>query len=466
MSTNMINNQTQATLATSKDWTSWFTQLQSKADASDIWDMIDPDGFKKFMERPTAPLKPQVSDSEPALPAIPTIETASSNTMSTRSRTQQSVQATSTNDEAIDRIPPRFLSDLSTSGLKAYKDDLENWKMEMEAYKEERREWEREQASRKDLVKHIQSTVSKHLQKTCCRFGTQLREQIRLLRTTVGIEDDVERDKARDRYLVALRPMRYATSWEGWLVEYDEAATEAEAEGVSETLRIHDVVKDFLAAVQKVAPIWTSQFRRELQNPRMSRRQMMKEFKMYMEAENPVKNKSHRGAFFTGDTSPAPSEHGVPIQGSRQDAVYAADTPHQGEEGEDPETMVKKGKTLKPKSLGKIRRYQGHRVGEERQSLEAIPKQLKHGRHGVPVAAGGRCPACDQPHSLKDCFYAFPEKAPEGFNPRPWTAKMVQLALSSDADLQGMVRGLRNARSFKTPRLREEQTPKPEAWKE
>ncbi|KAF2791770.1 hypothetical protein K505DRAFT_308848 [Melanomma pulvis-pyrius CBS 109.77] len=52
--------------------------------------------------------------------------------------------------------------------------------------------------------------------------------------------------------------MRSASQWDTWLAEYDQAATEAETYRVAELSQLNVITKDFLAAVNKVAPIWST----------------------------------------------------------------------------------------------------------------------------------------------------------------------------------------------------------------
>ena len=49
--------------------------------------------------------------------------------------------------------------------------------------------------------------------------------------------------------------MRSVLQWDIWLAEYDQAATEAEIYQVAELSQLNIITKDFLAAVNKVAPI-------------------------------------------------------------------------------------------------------------------------------------------------------------------------------------------------------------------
>jgi hypothetical protein len=54
--------------------------------------------------------------------------------------------------------------------------------------------------------------------------------------------------------------MRNPQQWDIWLAEYDEAAAEAETCQVAELLQINIVTKDFIDAVNKAAPIWSTNF--------------------------------------------------------------------------------------------------------------------------------------------------------------------------------------------------------------
>ena len=77
-------------------------------------------------------------------------------------------------------------------------------------------------------------TTSAHLQAVCCQPGQSIREWIKNLTKTVGIDLQDEYERIRGRYLNALKPLKSAISWSIWLAEYDAAATEAEAHNVRE----------------------------------------------------------------------------------------------------------------------------------------------------------------------------------------------------------------------------------------
>ena len=76
------------------------------------------------------------------------------------------------------------------------------------------------------------------------------------------------------------------------------------------------------------------------------------------------------------------------------------------------------------------------------------------------AVAGKQCPACEQRHDLKDCFYAYPDKQPEWFRPNPAMVKLVRFRLEHDPDLQSNVRGGKRQKSS-TPTIKRLQTSTP-----
>ncbi|KAG9381598.1 hypothetical protein A1F94_007252 [Pyrenophora tritici-repentis] len=183
---------------------------------------------------------------------------------------------------------PGRLSELSNSGQKAFKEDLEYYRMSMEQYKSDRHQYEKEQSSFQHIMTLIQSSVSPHLLRTCCLPDKTLREWIINLKLTVGVSDRTEKERARERYLASLKPMRTPNQWDTWLAEYDQAATEAEVYSVPEVSQLDAMSKDFLVAVQKTAPIWAVNFQ---ENGRwaagMSRKEMMNRFREHMMMHHP-----------------------------------------------------------------------------------------------------------------------------------------------------------------------------------
>ena len=96
--------------------------------------------------------------------------------------------------------------------------------------------------------------------------------------------------------------MRAPNHWDTWLLEYDEASTEAELKGVGDFSDPEGVFRDFLDSVRKVAQNWADNFKQnQLNQPGMTRKEMMKRFREQMSDDYPKKTtQHHRGAFAVG----------------------------------------------------------------------------------------------------------------------------------------------------------------------
>ncbi|PVH93318.1 hypothetical protein DM02DRAFT_696302 [Periconia macrospinosa] len=163
------------------NYQTWLSQLQARCAAYDVWTKVDPNST-------TTPLAKR---REPELPEF-SAYTPNANV-------------------GGDDVPER-LSDLSTAGQKAYKEDLDVYKLHMERYKLRLSEYKAEKASLQQIVMFIQSTVTPHLQRTCCLPDTTLKEWVTKLKATVGVDAKLELQHANERYQAALKPPRTPAS--------------------------------------------------------------------------------------------------------------------------------------------------------------------------------------------------------------------------------------------------------------
>jgi hypothetical protein len=387
------------TLRDYSNFTIWFKQLQNRCIAHDIWDKVDPESTTPLTVKPVANRIPVVAEYAPAA-----------------------------------NIPvPTRQSELSSAGQKAFKEDLEYYKLFQEQFKNDRHEYEREQASIQHIVTFIQQTVASHLQNTCCLPNQSPRQWITSIKLAVGVDDRYEKERARDRYLAALKQMRSITSWESWLAEYDQAATEAETYLVAEVTQLDAVTKDFLAAVNKVAPVWATAFQDYGRYAAgMTRKEMMKRFREHMMANNPSAKGKQRAAFVTSDPSRSDpygsflADSGETTQGNDRDASHAEHAPS-------------KGRPLKRK--------------------RAHPQGTSRPYNNEPNTAGP-CPACKQSHAAKDCYYLYEEKAPAWWKPRPAISELIELKRKHDSAFQGLIRGQSRSRT-QTPHIKLSHTPTP-----
>ncbi|KAI1508876.1 gag-pre-integrs multi-domain protein [Pyrenophora tritici-repentis] len=390
------------TLRDQSDYTGWMLQLQARCVAHNIWDKINP-------KSTTQPLR------EPKDIRIPVFA----------------------NYQAAAGIgEPERLSELSSSGQKAFKEDLEYYRMSMEQYKSDRHRYEKEQSSFQHIMTLIQSSVSPHLLRTCCLPDKTLREWIANLQLTVGVDDETEKDRARERYLAALRPMRSAAQWDTWLAEYDQAATHAETYNVPELSQLSTTTKDFLAAVNKTAPIWATNFQ---DNGRgavgMSRKEMMKRFREHMMINHPLRSGKHKAAMAAYD-----GPYGSTLAGGEYDQELSG-TPHSSKSA--PSTKMKPGQTPLTTYRGRPRKQRrtgadpntNVQAGSTKSTLKRSSEQDSF------TTAGVQCQACGQHHSIRTCFYLYPETAPEWWQPNETISELIKFRRIHDSSFQGLIRG-------------------------
>ncbi|KAL5398755.1 hypothetical protein PMIN03_012746 [Paraphaeosphaeria minitans] len=244
------------------DYRTWLSQLQARCAAYDVWKKVNPESNERPLPKPIEPELPDFATYAP-------------------------------NANIGDGETPNRLSELSASGAKAYKEDLDVYKLQMERYKLRLNEYKAEKANLQQIVVFIQSTVTPHLQRTCCLPDASLKEWISKLKATVGIDTKMELQQANERYQAALKPPRTPVSWSNWLSRYDQAATEAETLGVPNMARIEIVANDFINAVDKIAPNWTMTFQNHgLYDSTMTRKEMIKRFREAMALKHPASQKS------------------------------------------------------------------------------------------------------------------------------------------------------------------------------
>ena len=281
----------------------------------------------------------------------------------------------------------------------------------------------------------MQSTVAPYLQRTCCLPEQSLRQWLANLKLTAGVEDRLEKERTRERYYAALKPMRNTHNWDTWLVEYDQASSDAAVYGVPEVQDIDNITKDFLLAVIKVAPMWATNFQDTGRfNPLITRKEMMKRFREHMSLHHPLKTVNKKQAFCAGaDESSFLAAGGATTQGSQRDASAATESapskPH------------------------------GRTHGGKRQGYQSSSRSIKRSSEHEASQPGRKCPACEQAHGIKDCWYINDDQAPEWWQANAIMRTLVEYKRKHDPILQGALRGTSRTKS-RTPKIKgESQTP-------
>ncbi|KAG6257145.1 hypothetical protein E4U24_004864 [Claviceps purpurea] len=276
-----------------------------------------------------------------------------------------------------------------------------------------------QQQALQNLVELIQTTVSPHLQRTCCLAGQPLREWISNLKLTLRVDSQADQYQAYQRYKAALKPMRDPQDWDAWLTEYDEAAAEATLLGVASVSRIGDVINDFLDAVQWISEGWTVSFMNcGMRDPLMTRQKMTNRFREYMSVTHPLPVRKHRAGATTAaaaaDENSSSADGSESARGGKRDASSDDDSAPCAK-------RTKRGTGSAPRT--------NHRASSNT-------------RAQVGGAANGRrrCPACIRGHDLKDCFYIHKDRAPRWWRPDESMAAFIEKRRKHDAAFEELLR--------------------------
>ncbi|KAG6193867.1 hypothetical protein E4U27_002341 [Claviceps purpurea] len=368
-----------------KDWTPWINLIHARASAYNFQSKLDPDCPDPYLEEPTLPELPNLSAySRPS-----------------------------------DTPEPTRPSELAPQGLKAYQEDMAHYAVLTKEYELKYPPYAAQQQALQNLVELIQTTVSPHLQRTCCLSGQPLREWISNLKLTLRVDSQADQYQAYQRYKAALKPMRDPQDWDAWLTEYDEAAAEATLLGVASVSRIGDVINDFLDAVQWISEGWTASFMNcGMRDPLMTRQKMTNRFREYMSVTHPLPVRKHR----TGATT----------------AAAAADEDSYSSDGSESARGGKRDASSDDDSAPCAKRTKRVTGSASRTNHQ----ESSNTRAQVGGAANGRrrCPACIRGHDLKDCYYIHKDRAPRWWRPDESMAAFIEKRRKHDAAFEELLR--------------------------
>ena len=435
-------NQTAAVMLRDEhDYRAWYSQLQARCISHNIWDQVNPAAATPRQAIPTEPTLPDFATYAPSttLPA-----------------------------GAVPQQP----SDLSSVGLRAYKEDLEFYKLQMERYKLAYTRYKVEETSLQQITAFIQSTVVAHLQQSCCLPDQTIRDWITNLKAQVGITDEAEREQARQRYHSALKPPRSVNSWDIWLAEYNQAATEAETLTVPDTTQFRSVAVDFMSSVNKIAPMWAATFQSNgIDQTGITRQIMMRRFREYMMLNHPItRGRSQKAAFAVEDPSVFLAANSNADQRVVGDAHHVeTGNSHAKKRGRPRYQRTAEDDAIASPSSSQSRGYL--RSTEVRSpysgSTGATPSNPRSTEVRSPYSGstGTRkiqyCPACGAAHSLQQCYYLHPENAPEWWQPRQALQRAIEIRSEHDLDFQGLLRSQSRLRT-RAKIIKQSQTPQPE----
>ena len=244
------------------------------------------------------------------------------------------------------------------------------------------------------------------------------RDWYQKLKEHSGTTEEITYNSIRDEYKKAVSILhKPPKDFHAWLSNWEQVMTRAIPHEVSEVTKAKSWFEDFLQAVEPQYSHWAAAYRitreADLKADTLSYRTVANDFRRGLAAGKNLKGKVSKGSF-------GPS-FGAESDGAEGDA---------------------------PRSAG---------------SAKAKTSSSSHSHKRAASEKQDSCPVCYQPHQLAKCYYAFPEKAPDGFLPRSHVQQRAKENLQKP-DVADLVQKLKlSAKRSKRQRTKTGTPAKPES---
>jgi hypothetical protein len=400
-------------LSNSATWEDWNERCLAQANMYRLLDYIQ--GKEDLLPKPT---KPSMANyPQKRRPAIAT----RSNSQSVQEAIQEAAQEAAEEVEASATITPTSttieFSDLTSDGQKSYN-------MAWSFYQDDQKAFEKQLDLIAKMKEWITANVSVHFQKTCCKATQSLPQWYTTLKKAAGASKRLEDANARRKYREALN-LPKSKDLTAWADRWEQAMTEAKEKKVVATTRVSEWFEDFLTAVKDVDPIWAKAYGitkdPQVDNDSLDFHTVANDLRKMASQSFPAMAKIAKGAF-------GPSFAGKEYQYGRCEESL--------EDANEDKTKRKRGHS---------RPTQGQQNNRLLSSNARMPdKEVE------PVASRKRkattseytrrvCRGCGGYHLTQNCFYLFPDKAPEGWTPRPRFQKLTEDNLKEDPTLKAEI---------------------------
>lgn len=355
-------------LATDQDWITWFKTLKTIAMNEDLWDYLDPTKPNKPPLTSTAPIPPDITSfrkRQPSGTRAATAETISVSTQSTDTITARTDDEDPTFQEGDDiAIQAQQLAELTEKGLRMYNAMWTNYEHLNKRHKDFK-------TRSKTVQNWVLETVDEPLSRHHCPAEKSLPEWIQSIYDEFSLAEDERKQKARRVYREILaEPYRTKiTTYKAagdWLTRWRNAINEARDVNLQEAIEPDQWLTDLTTAL-RASPLesWINAYSvtqiSQVRAGTLAIGPVTADIRRVIgnQPEFLKRPKVVPGAFHTRDGA---------------------------EEGDDDASAS--GRRLN--SRKRLRKS----IGDDKES---------------------RCPACNLFHPLARCYYAFPEKMPQGF---------------------------------------------------
>jgi hypothetical protein len=399
-------------LQDSKSYSEWITALQTQATTSEVWHLFDP-------QRTDMPLVAPVSPEPPLL--------------------SQFVQAGEPEPPGPHALSPAMRK-IWDSQIEYYKICADSARTKIAAHRDQRR-------AIQQVVNYIQQTVSSHIFSTCCLPTKTYHQWIAAITKSVGIDKQEVRNRARAEYkwLLHQGAPKKLTQWDIWLQKYHEAATNAEVHGCLELKDLEAVLEEFKNAVRSVDPLWIESIRQASKGRTLTREEIMEDWRNFMENHHPVKTNTKSAFAAAGDLSINAIE-GDAFHVENSSSVYPQD---------------RLGKSSSKPGQGTATLNPGQKRQGKIVSRKQTPGKIVSQKRSFTAPPSTECSACSMRHNLQDCYYLFPDLAPDSWAPRESLKKMIQVNIDHNPEIQEQIRAAKRIRS-NTTHIKKSQSAAPE----
>ena len=304
------------------------------------------------------------------------------------------------------------IADLNPEGQKAFQ-------LAWSIYTHRLKQYSDEKNKIKELKDWVTSSIATHYFESACEPTESIRGWYKKIKEHSGVSKEMITTTARDNYKKAVTVLTKAPKdFDVWLNNWEQAISHAESKEVPEALSISSWFDDFLHAVDPLMGYWTTAYRltkqSEVDSGSLTYRTLANDFRKELRHR---KSTSSSGKTAKGSFGAA--------FGPKADSAEGDAPTHQGAEGSS---------------------STGHNIAGGR-SNRRHKRATSENQEEVLENQGTRpiCPVCNLKHQLLKCYYAFPELAPEGFQPREHVQKRAEENLQKK-DVIDQVRKIKNKR--------------------
>jgi hypothetical protein len=264
-----------------------------------------------------------------------------------------------------------------------------------------------------DLKAWVTSSIPQHTFENACEPTESIREWYKKIKEDSGTSKEMITSAARDKYKQAVVELKKPPKdFDAWLNTWEQAISYAQSKKVPEAQSTSSWFEDFLHAIDPVMDYWATLYRlikqSEVDSGSLTYRTLANDFRNELRLR---KSTSSSGKIAKGS-------FGVSF-GPNADCAEGDAPTYQGAEGS---SSTDKGRKAQG---GSNRRHK--RAASENQGTRPI------------------CPVCNLKHQLAQCYYAFPEIAPDSFQPRKHVQKRAEENLQKK-DVADQLRKIKNKR--------------------